>query len=156
MATAIASTSLGSVAATGDRFTVEGDAAYTFPIAGHAATVEVEAVGSTFSTSGTLVFGGYAMTQISLFDAPRSGDLDLFLRYDFVSLQQDGVAGRAQQQALRAGLNYNLPLTGKLASLHLEYAHNRIEGSAAIVIDTHPGDEFRIELRVSIQRYVRH
>ncbi len=96
------------------------------------------------------------MTRISLFDAPRSGDLDLFLRYDFVSLQQDGVAGRAQQQALRAGLNYNLPLTGKLASLHLEYAHNRIEGSAAIVIDTHPGDEFRIELRVSIQRYVRH
>jgi len=156
LATAIASAPLGSVAATGDRFTVEGDAACTFPIAGHAATVEVEAIRSTFSTSGTLVFGGYAMTQISLFDTRRSGDLDLFLRFDFVSLQQDGVAGRVQQQALRTGLNYNLPFAGKLASLHVEYAHNRIEGPAAIVINSHPGDEFRIGLRVSLQRYVRH
>ena len=49
-----------------------------------------------------------------------------------------------------------LPFTGKLASLHLEYASNRIDGPAAIVTDTRPSDEFRTGLRVSLQRYLRH
>ena len=156
LATAIALAPIGSIAATGDRFTLEGDVAYTFPIAGHVATIEGEVMRSSYSTSRTDVFGGYAMAQIAVFDTPQTGDLDLFLRYDFVHLQQDGIAGRARQQALRTGLNYNLPFTGKLASLHLEYARNRIDGPAAIITDTRPGDEFRVGLRVSLQRYVRH
>ena len=156
LATAIALAPIGSIAATGDRFTIEGDTAYTFPIAGHAATIEGEVLRSTYSTSRTDVFGGYAMAQIAVFDAPRTGDLDVFLRYDFVSLGQDGIAGRARQQALRTGFNYNLPSTGKLASIHLEYARNRIDGPAAIVTDSRPSDEFRIGLRISLQRYLRH
>ena len=156
LASAIALVPIGSVAATGDRLTIEGDAAYTFPIAGHAATIEGEVIKSTYSTSHTDVFGGYAMAQIAVFDTPRAGDLDLFLRYDIVSVQQGGIAGRARQQAVRTGFNYNLPLTGKLASLHLEYAGNRISGPAAIITDTRPSDEFRIGLRVSLQRYLRH
>ena len=156
LGTAIALAPIGSVLATGDRFTVEGDAPYTVALAGRPATIEAEVMRSTFSESRTDVFGGYAMAQLSLFDGPQTGDLDLFVRYDFVSLRQEAIAGRARQQALRTGLNYNLPFTGKLAGLHLEYAHNQISGPAAIVTDSRPGDEFRIGLCTSPQRYVRH
>ena len=156
LGTAIALAPIGSVLATGDRFTVEGDAAYTVALAGHPATIEAEVVRSTFSESRTDVFGGYAMAQLSLFDSPQAGDLDLFVRYDFVSLGQDAVAGCARQQAICTGFNYNLPFTGKLAGLHLEYAHNQISGPVAIVTDSRPGDEFRTWLRISLQRYVRH
>ena len=156
LGTAIAQAPLGGVAATGDKLTFEGDAAFTFPIAEHAATIEGELIRSRFSGSNSDVFGGYAMAQISLFDAPKAGDLDLFLRYDFVSLGQDSIAGRAQQQAIRTGFNYNLPYTGKLASLHVEYAHNSVSGPATIITQAYPGDEVRIGLRVSLQRYTRH
>ena len=156
LGTAIGQTPLGGVAATGDKLTFEADVAYTFPIAGHPATIEAELIRSRFSGSSSDVFGGYAMAQISLFDARKTGDLDLFLRYDFVSLGQDAIAGRARQSAIRTGFNYNLPYTGKLASLHVEYAHNSVSGPAAIITQTNPGDEFRIGLRISLQRYVRH
>ena len=156
LGTAIAQAPLGGVAATGGKLTFEGDAAYTFRLAGHPATIEGELIRSRFSGSNSDVFGGYAMAQISLFDAPKAGDLDLFLRYDFVSLGHEAIAGRARQQAIRAGFNYNLPYTGKLASLHVEYAHNSVSGPAAIITQAHPGDEVRIGLRVSLQRYARH
>ena len=156
LATAIGAKPLGGVAATGNKLTGEADTAYTFPLLGHATTIEVEALYSRFSGSRSDVGGGYAMVQFSLFDAPRTGDLDLFARYDVVSLGIDSIAGRATQQAVRAGVNYNLPCTNKLASLHLEYAHNTLSGPAAIVTDYNPGDEFRIVLRVSLQRYLRH
>lgn len=100
--------------------------------------------------------GGYTMVQFSLFDAPHTGDLDLFARYDVVSLGTDSIAGRAKQTALRAGVNYNLPYTSKLASLHIEYAHNTLSGPAEIVTDRSPADEFRVVLRASLQRYTRH
>lgn len=156
LATAIGASPLGGVAATGDKLTGEADIAYTFPLFGHATTLEAEAIYSRFSASHSDVGGGYAMAQVSLFDAPNTGDLDLFVRYDVVSLGIDGIGGRATQHALRAGLNYNLPRTNKLASLHLEYAHNALNGPAAIVTDRNPGDEVRMVLRVSMQRYVRH
>ena len=156
LGTAIAQAPLGGVAATGDKLTFEGDAAYTVPIAGHSASVEVELIRSRFSVSRSDVFGGYAMAQVSLFDTRTAGDLDLFLRYDFVSLGQDSIAGRARQRAIRAGFNYNLPYAAKLASLHLEYAHNSVGGPAAIISQARPGDEVRIGLRVSLQRYLRH
>ncbi len=156
LGTAIAQAPLGGVAATGDKLTFEGDAAYTFPIAGHPATIEGELIRSRFSGSNSDVFGGYTMAQISLFDAPKVGDLDLFLRFDFVSLGQDSIAGRARQQAIRTGFNYNLPYTGKLASLHVEYTHNSVTGPATIITQASPGDEVRIGIRVSLQRYNRH
>ena len=156
LGTAIAQAPLGSVAATGDKLTFEGDVSYTFNLAGHATTLEGELIRSRFSGSRSDVFGGYAMAQIALFDTPKAGDLDLFLRYDFVSLGQDSVAGRARQQAIRAGFNYNLPLSRKLASVHFEYARNTVSGPASIITQSRPSDEFRIGLRVSLQRYARH
>ena len=79
-----------------------------------------------------------------------------FARYDIVSLGIDRIVGRATQQAVRVGVNYNLPSTNKLANLHVEYAHNTLSGPTAIVTDHNPSDEFRIVLRVSLQRYIRH
>ncbi len=156
LATAIGAKPLGGVAATGNKLTGETDIAYTFPLLGHATTIEGEAIYSRFSGSDSDVGGGYAMVQFSLFDAPHTGDLDLFARLDVVSLGIASVAERATQTALRAGINYNLPNTKKLTSLHLEYAHNSLSGPAAIVTDRSPGDEVRVVLRVSLQRYTRH
>ena len=156
LATAIGAKALGGVAATGSKLTGEADIAYTFPLLGHATTIEAEAIYSRFSGSRSDVGGGYAMVQFSLFDAPHTGDLDLFARYDVVSLGIDSIAGRATQQAMRAGVNYNLPYMNKLANLHLEYAHNSVSGPVAIVTDRNPGDEVRLVLRVSLQRYTRH
>ena len=156
LTTAIGAKALGSVAATGNKLTGEADVTYTFPLFGLATTIEGEAIYSRFSGSGSDVGGGYAMVQFSLFDVPHAGDLDLFVRYDVVSLGIDRIADRATQQAVRVGVNYNLPSTNKLANLHVEYAHNTLSGPTAIVTDRNPGDEFRIVLRVSLQRYVRH
>lgn len=156
LGSAIGQAPLGGVAATGGKLTFEGDATYTFPIAGHPATIETELIRSRFSGSNSDVFGGYAMAQFSLFDTRTAGDLDLFLRYDFVGLGQDSIAGRAQQRAIRTGFNYNLPYTGKLVSLHVEYAHNSVSGPVAIITNANPSDEVRIGLRISLQRYNRH
>ena len=156
LGTAIAAAPLGGVPATGGKLTFEADGAFTFRLAGRPTTIEGEVIRSRFSGSRSDVLGGYAMAQFSLFDTRKAGDLDLFLRYDFVSLGQDTITGRADQRALRAGFNYNLPFTGKLVSLHLEYAHNSVSGPAAIISQASPGNEVRIGLRINLQRYVRH
>lgn len=120
------------------------------------ATLEGEGIYSRFAGSASDVAGGYVQGQFSLFDRPRAGDLDLFARYDVVSLGIAGINGRAHQSAIRTGLNYNLPYTNKLVNLHVEYALNKVDGPPAIVSDNRPPDEFRIELRASLQRYLRH
>jgi hypothetical protein len=156
LATAISQTPLGAVPATGDKTTWEADAAWMFRLFDRPATLEAEAMRSHFSESRSDVVGGYAMAQWSLFDAPDVDDLDVFIRYDLVSLGQDDIATRAEQRAVRTGLNYNLPHTNKLLSLHVEQAHNTVTGSATIVTGDRTGDEFRIGLRASFQRYSRH
>jgi hypothetical protein len=156
LATAIAQVPVGGVSATGDKLTGEADVAYTFPVLGHAATVEAEAIYSRFSESRSDVGGGYVQVQWLLFDTHAAGDLDAFVRYDLVSLGQVSIDRRATQRALRTGFNYNLPRTNKLASLHLEYARNTLAGPPAIVTDNRPSDEFRLGVRVSLQQYVRH
>lgn len=156
LATAIALAPIGGVAATGTKTSGEADVAYTVPIAGHPVTIEAEGIYSRFSESRSEVYGGYVLGQLSLFDAPRTGDLDLFARYDVVSLGTDQIARRATQQAIRTGFNYNLPYTDKLASLHLEYAHSTVAGPATIVSDRRSVDEVRVGFRVSLQQYIRH
>lgn len=156
LASAIGFRPFGSVSASGDKLTVEGDAAYTFRLFAHSVTLEAEVVRSRFTASQSDVLGGYGMVQYSLFDAPRAGDLDLFVRYDAVSVGQEAIDGRAHQAAMRTGVNYNLPHTNKLVNLHAEYAHNSISGPSAIVSERHAPDEFRMMLRVSLQRYTRH
>ena len=156
LATAVALAPIGGVAATGTKTSGETDIAYTFPIAGHPTTIEAEGIYSRFSKSRSDVFGGYVMGQVSLFDAPQTGDLDLFVRYDVVSLGAQQIARRATQQAIRTGLNYNLPYANKLASLHAEYGHSIIAGPDAIVTDRRSVDEVRFGIRVSLQQYARH
>lgn len=155
-ASAVGGEALGGAVATGDKLTLESDVAYTATAGGRAFTLEAEGLASGFSRSGTDVVGGYAQLQVSAFDAPSRGDLDPFLRYDMVWLDRQSTDGAAIQHALRAGVNYNLLRTGKFASVHAEYALNRISGPTAYV----PGGarafgEFRIGLRVNAARYAR-
>ena len=156
LATAVALAPIGSVAATGTKTSGEADIAYTFPIDGHPTTIEAEGIYSRFSESRSDVYGGYVMGQVSLFDTPSTGDLDIFVRYDAVSLGADQLTRRATQQAIRTGFNYNMPYANKLASLHIEYGHSAIAGPDAIVTDRRRANEFRIGIRVSLQQYVRH
>ena len=168
LASAIGAEALGGASATGNKATVEGDLAYTMRVAGRPATLEGEALISRFSDARTVVAGGYVQLQISVFDTPRGGDLDPFVRADVVRLSggsATGVgespagkaSGAAVQQALRTGFNYNLPRTGKFVSLHAEYALNRLTGPARYVPDgPRTMWEARIGLRANTARYGRH
>ena len=153
--TAIGQTSLGGVPVAGDKNSIASDIAYTFPILGHPITLEAEAIYSDFSNSRTAVAGGYIMGQVSLFDTDNAGALYPFVRYDLVRLSQDGIDGRAVQQAWRIGFNYNLPHMAKLVNFHVEWAHNVVDGPAQIVTGPRVVDEFRLELRASLTPYVR-
>lgn len=156
LAGVIGSKALGGVRATGTKLTGEGDVVYTFPLLGRPTTLEAEVIYSRFSGSHSDVGGGYAMVQFSIFDSKQAGDLDLFVRYDLVSLGIDNVDRRATQEAFRSGINYNLPNTEKLVSLHVEYGHNTVSGPPQIVPVPSAFDEFRAVLRISLQRYTRH
>lgn len=156
LASAIAAEPLGGTEATGNKLSVEGDIAYTARLGSRPYTLEAEGLSSNFSRSRTNVSGGYAQGQISLFDAERAGDLDPFVRYDIVRLSRNSIDGSALQQALRVGVNYNLPYTRKLANLHVEYARNRVRGAPEIVPVPRSFGEFRVELRFNVTRYVRH
>ena len=156
LASAIGFEPLGSVEASGDKLSFEGDLVYTGRLGKHPYTFETQGLQSNFSGSGTVTRGIYGLMQMSVFDSERFGDLDPFLRYDVVQLDQDGIHGSAVQKALRTGVNYNLPFSQKLANLHVEYARNAVRGPDAIVPDNRLFDEFRVELRFSLTRYLRH
>ena len=156
LASAVGAEALGGTTATGNKFTIEGDAAYGWAVGRHAVSVEGEYLFSDFSHSLTDVSGGYALLQFSLFDRPRWGGLDPFVRYDVVRLGREVAPGTAVQQALRTGVNYNLPYADRHASLHLEYAFNRVAGPQAIVPNDRSFGEFRVEMRVNAARYLRH
>jgi len=93
--------------------------------------------------------------QHQVFDSGPSGDLDLFARHDAVALKTASVNGQVVQQATRLGINYNLPYAQRRANLHLEYAHNRATGPMEI-LQSRGSDEFILELRFSLQPYIRH
>ncbi len=156
LSSAVGGEAIGATTATGNKFTIEGDAAYAWFIGSHPLSVEGEYLFSDFSRSLTDVSGGYAMLQGSLFDGARWGDLDPFARYDVVRLSREIARGRAIQQAFRSGVNYNLPRSQKHVSLHLEYAFNHVEGPVGIVPTRRSFGEFRVEMRISAARYLRH
>jgi len=147
---------IGAVIVNGDKLSGEADAAYTFPaLFRQPATIEAEAIVSHFDGSHTTISGGYAMVQHQLLASDRYGGLDLFGRYDIVSITTAASGGRAAQQAVRLGANYNLPYSARRANLHVEYAHNLANGPVAIV-QARGSDEFIVELRFSLQPYIRH
>ena len=154
--TATLQSQIGGVQVSGNKLSVEADVAYTFPaLFGRPATIEAEGIYSRFGGSRTDVAGSFVMVQHQVFDSGPSGDLDLFARHDAVALKTASVSGQVVQQATRLGVNYNLPYAQRRANLHLEYAHNRASGPAEI-LQARKSDEFIVELRFSLQPYIRH
>ncbi|MCO5946744.1 hypothetical protein [Mucilaginibacter flavidus] len=154
LVSAINQVSLGSTPATGNKFSFENNLDYTNKLGKHLYTFEYETIYSRYSDQGLNVAGGYAMLQFQLFDEENTGDLVPFVRYDLVNLSNRVSA--ATEQAVRLGINYNLPFTHKLVNFHVEYAKHLLNGSSQIIS---PGqqnfDEFRFEFRVNAARYLR-
>ena len=82
------------------------------------------------------------------------GDLVPFIQYVLVALHNQ--IENATEQAIKSGLNYNLPYTNKLINFHVEYAHHKLNGSQNIITTSqHQFDEFRFGIRVNATRYLR-
>ena len=82
------------------------------------------------------------------------GDLVPFIRYDLVTLNNE--IENATEQAVRLGINYNLPFTNKLINFHIEYAHHKLNGSQTIITTSqNKFGEFRFGIRVNATRYLR-
>lgn len=156
LASALGAQALGGTSATGNKVTIEGDVAYTWMAGAHVVSLEGEFLFSDFSHSLTDVSGGYAMLQSSLVDDARWGDIDPFVRVDVVRLNREMADGAADQRAVRVGVNYNLPSLDRHLNVHVEYAHNRVTGPMAMIVEGRAFGEARVELRLSASRYVRH
>ena len=145
---------LGSTPATGNKLTFENNADYTNTLGKHFYTLEYEVIYSSYSDQKLNVSGGYGQLQFQVFDKKQFGDLVPFVRYDLVNLSNPTAS--ATEQAIKLGINYNLPFTNKLVNFHLEYAHHSLNGSPTILTATDKQfDEFRFELRVNATRYLR-
>ena len=145
---------IGSTAATGNKLTFENNVDYTNTVGKHFYTFEYEAIYSRYSAEKLNVAGGYGQFQFQVFDKKKFGGFVPFVRYDLVKLSNPITS--AIEQAIKLGINYNLPFTNKLVNFHLEYAHHLLNGSPAILTTTDKQfDEFRLELRVNATRYLR-
>ena len=153
---AVAGQAIGTAPASGNELNVEGEIVYTDRLRNHPYTVESEHIVSSFSKSRTFLPGGYVLGQYSVFESRRWGDLDPFVRYDWVHLSTPAISSAITQQAIRAGVNWNLPETRKLVSFHLEYGRNSMAGPLSSVLSTYPHNELGLELRFNATRYIRH
>ena len=153
---AVAGQAMGSAPASGNELSAEGEIVYTDRLRNHPYTLESEHIVSSFSKSRTFLPGGYVLGQYSVFDTRRWGDLDPFVRYDWVHLSTPAISSAITQQAIRVGVNWNLPETHKLVNFHLEYGRNSIVGPLSAVPLGHPQNELGLELRFNANRYIRH
>lgn len=145
---------LGSTPATGRKLTFENNLDYTNTIGKHFFTLEYEAIYSNYSDQDLNVVGGYGQLQFQIWDKKQLGDLVPFVRYDLVNLSN--TTASATEQAIRFGINYNLPFTNKLMNFHLEYARHFLNGSSTILTTTEKTfNEFRLEIRINATRYLR-
>ena len=145
---------LGSTPATGNKLTLENNADYTNTLGKHFFAVEYEVIYSNYSKQKLNVAGGYGQLQFQVFDKKQFGDLVPFVRYDLVDISNPNAS--ATEQAIKLGINYNLPFTNKLVAFHLEYAHHILNGSPAIITTTDKHfDELRFEIRINATRYLR-
>jgi hypothetical protein len=153
---AVAGQAIGTAPASGNKDTGEVEANYTDHIGKRPYRLESEHFLSLFSKTDTHVAGGYGLGQFSLFHTAKVGDLVPFVRYDWVHLSANGLETPILQQAVRAGLNWNLPWSRELGNFHMVYAHNSISGSASAIPPQTPSNEFGLELRFNITRYIRY
>ncbi len=153
--TGIHQQSIGSTPASGNKLTFENNMDYTNSLNKHLYTIEYELIYSNYSIQKLSVAGGYAQLQYQLFDDNKAGDVVPFVRYEVVNLS-NASHQKANEQAIKLGLNYNLPFTHKLVNFHVEYAHHLVDGSTYILsLPNKNFDEFRLELRVNATRYLR-
>ncbi len=151
---AINNENLGNTLSTGNKLTFENNADYTNKIGSHYYTLEYEAIYSNYSNQNLNVSGGYGQIQFQVFESVKMGDLVPFIRYDLVTLNNQ--IENATEQAVRLGVNYNLPFTNKLINFHVEYAHHTLKGSQTIITKSqNQFDEFRFGIRVNATRYLR-
>jgi hypothetical protein len=153
---AVAADTIGTAPVSGNELSVEGEVVFTDRLHNHSYTVESEHIFSQFSKSRTSLPGGYVQGQYSVFDNRLFGDLDPFVRYDWVLLSAPALSGVISQKALRTGVNWNLPGTQKLLSFHLEYGRNAISGPISSTSISSRRYELGLELRVNVARYSRH
>ena len=154
--TAVAGQAIGEAPASGNELSAEAEIVYTDRFRNHVYTLESEHIISNFSKSQTFVPGGYLLGQYSVFDTQRWGDLDPFIRYDWVHLSTPAISNAITQQAFRGGINWNLPQSHKLINFHLEYGRNFIDGPLFVVPLGHPQNELGLELRFNMAQYIRH
>ena len=152
----VAGQAIGSAPAFGNELSAEGEIEYTDRLRNHPYMLESEHIISSFSKSQTLLPGGYVLGQYSVFDTRRWGALDPFVRYDWVHLSTPAIPSAITQQALRAGVNWNLPEAQKLVNFHLEYGRSSITGPLSSLPSGHPQNELGLELRFNVTRYVRY
>lgn len=151
---AINNENLGNTLATGNKLTFENNVDYTNKIGNHYYTLEYEAIYSNYSNQNLNVLGGYGQIQFQVFESTKMGDLVPFIRYDLVTLNNE--IENATEQAVRLGINYNLPFTNKLINFHIEYAHHKLNGSQTIITTSqNKFGEFRFGIRVNATRYLR-
>jgi hypothetical protein len=153
---AVAGQAIGTARASGNKATGEVEASYTDRIGNHPYSVESEHFLSIFSKTDTHIAGGYGLAQFSIFHTLAAGDLDPFMRYDWVHLSATGLSTPFLQQAIRTGLNWNLPHTRQRVNFHLEYARNFIAGPAKSIPTNVPANELGLELRFNATRYIRY
>ena len=147
--------SLGNTPASGNKLTFENNMDFTNTLGKHLYSLEYEVIYSNYSVQKLNVAGGYAQLQYQLFDSNKSGELVPFVRYEVVKLS-NGLHEKANEKAIKIGLNYNLPFTNKLINFHIEYAQHFLNGDANILsFPTNNFNEFRLELRVNATRYIR-
>lgn len=153
---AVAGQAVGTAPASGNKATAEIEAVYTDRIGSHPYSLESEHFLTLFSKTNTRIPGGYGLGQFSLFHTASVGDLDPFVRYDWVHLLADGLSSPILQQAVRAGFNWNLPLSRQRVNFHLEYTRNFLFGPSLSASTPVPANELGLELRFNATRYIRY
>jgi len=153
---AVAGQAVGTAPASGNETTGEIEAVYADRIGDHAYSLESEHFLTLFSKTNTQIPGGYGLGQFSLFHTARAGDLDPFVRYDWVRLSSNDLSKPILQQAIRTGFNWNLPWSHERVSFHLEYARNFLFGPPSSASTPVPANELGLELRFNAIRYIRY
>ena len=134
---------------------VSGEVDAELILRGHALPLQVETewIASRFAGTGTIALGGYVQGLAQLYDSRCHGDLSVFVRPEFARLSSNGAA--AATLAVRAGLDWNVPVTAQRANVLLEGAWHRSEGAADVLVAHGAVWELRLMLRVSLTRHAR-